>query len=51
MRKINTPAEQGDRSELLRRLAAVRATVPHLPGQRVRTAPLSEIARTSNHQP
>ncbi len=42
MRKLNTPAEQGDRSELLRRLAAARATVPHLPGKRVRTAPLSE---------
>lgn len=32
MRKLNTPAEDADRSELLRRLAAVRATVPHLPG-------------------
>ena len=42
MRKLNTPAEAGDRSELLRRLAAVRATIPHLPGTRVRTAPLSE---------
>lgn len=42
MRKLNTPAEQGDRSEMLRRLAAARATVPHLPGQRVRTAPLTE---------
>ena len=26
MRKINTPAEAGDRSEMLRRLAAARAT-------------------------
>ncbi|HUY52659.1 MAG TPA: site-specific integrase [Streptosporangiaceae bacterium] len=43
MRKINTPAEAGDKSELLRRLLAVRATVPHLPGQRVRTAPLSKV--------
>ena len=42
MRKINTPAEDGDRSEMLRRMAAARATIPHLPGQRVRTAPLSE---------
>ena len=42
MRKLNTPAEQDDRSEMLRRLAAVRATVPHLPDKRVRTAPLSE---------
>ena len=35
--------EAGDKSELLRRLAAVRATAPHLPGTRVRTAPLSEV--------
>jgi Phage integrase, N-terminal SAM-like domain len=42
MRKLNTPAEAADRSELLRRLAAARATVPHLPGKRVRTSPLSE---------
>lgn len=42
MRKLNTPAEDGDRGELLRRLAAARATLPHLPGQRVRTVPLSE---------
>lgn len=42
MRKLNTPAEDGDRSELLRLLAATRATLPHLPGRRVRHAPLSE---------
>ena len=42
MRKLNTPAEDGDRSEMLRRLAAARATVPHLPGRRVRLAPLTE---------
>ena len=42
MRKLNRPAEDGDRSEMLRRLAAARATVPHLPGRRVRLAPLSE---------
>jgi integrase len=42
MRKLNTPAEDGDRSELLRRLAGARATVPRLPGTRVRTAALSE---------
>jgi integrase len=42
MAKLNTAAEAGDRSELLRRLAQARATIPHLPGQRVRTAPLSE---------
>jgi len=42
MRKLNTPAEAGDRSELLRRLAAARATVAHLPDRRVRTAPLTE---------
>lgn len=42
MRKLNTPAEQGDHSELMRRLAAARATNPHLPDKRVRTAPLSE---------
>ncbi len=42
MRKLNRPAEAGDRSELLRRLAAARATVPHLPGTRVRLAPLTE---------
>jgi integrase len=41
MRKLNT-AEDGDRSELLRRLAAARATIPHLPGKRVRRSPLSE---------
>ncbi len=39
MRKLNTPGEAGDRSELLRRLAAARATWH---GQRVRTAPLTE---------
>ena len=48
MRKINTPTEAGDRSELLRRLAAVRAAIPHLPGQRVRTAPLSETTIQRN---
>jgi integrase len=42
MRKLNRPAEDGGRSEMLRRLAATRATVPHLPGTRVRTAPLTE---------
>jgi len=42
MRKLNRPAENGDKSELLRRLAAARATVPHLPNKRVRTAPLTE---------
>jgi hypothetical protein len=42
MRKLNRPAELADRSEMLRRLASVRATVPHLPGTRVRTAPSSE---------
>jgi len=42
MRKLNTPGEDGDRSELLRRLAAARATAPHLPGTRVRTSRLSE---------
>ena len=42
MRKINTPAEEDDHSELLRRLAATRATVKHLPGKRVRRASLSE---------
>jgi integrase len=42
MRKLNTPAEDGDHSELVRRLAAARATIPHLPGKRVRTASLSE---------
>ncbi|HYB17688.1 MAG TPA: site-specific integrase [Streptosporangiaceae bacterium] len=42
MRKLNTPAEAEDRSELMRRLAAARATVPHLPNKRVRTSPLSE---------
>jgi integrase len=42
MRKLNRPAEAGDRSEKLRRLAGARATVPHLPGVRVRNAPLSE---------
>ena len=42
MRKLNTAAEAGDKSEMLRRLAAARATIPHLPGQRVRTAPLTE---------
>ncbi len=42
MRKINTPAEEDDHSELLRRLAAARATVKHLPGKRVRRASLSE---------
>jgi integrase len=42
MRKLNTSAEDRDKSELLRRLAAARATVPHLPGTRVRTSPLSE---------
>ncbi len=43
MRKLNTPAENGDRSEMLRRLAAARAIVPHLPGRRVRTSPLSDL--------
>ncbi len=42
MRKITTPAEEDDHSELLRRLAAARATVKHLPGKRVRRASLSE---------
>lgn len=42
MRKLNRPAKAGDKSEMLRRLAAARATVPHLPHKRVRTAPLSE---------
>ena len=42
MRKLNRPAEEGDRSETLRRLAGARATVPHLPGTRVRVAPLTE---------
>ena len=42
MRKLNTPTEADDKSEMLRRLAAARATIPHLPGQRVRTAPLTE---------
>ncbi|MGH3304895.1 MAG: hypothetical protein ACRDOK_25150 [Streptosporangiaceae bacterium] len=42
MRLLNIPAEAGDRSEMLRRLAGVRATVPHLRGTRVRHAPLSE---------
>jgi len=42
MRKLNRPAEDGDKSEMLRRLAAARAVVPHLPDKRVRTAPLSE---------
>ena len=39
MRKLNTPAEGDDRSELLRRLAAARGTWH---GQRYRRAPLSE---------
>ncbi|MGP8000166.1 MAG: tyrosine-type recombinase/integrase [Streptosporangiaceae bacterium] len=42
MRKLNTGGEEGDRSELLRRLVKARATIPHLPGRRVRTAALSE---------
>jgi integrase len=42
MRKLNRPAEDGDRSEVLRRLAAARATMPHLPAVRVRLAPLTE---------
>lgn len=45
MRKLNTPAEQGDRSEMLRRIAAARATWH---GQRVRTAPLSETTIQRN---
>ncbi len=32
MRKLNRPVEKGDKSEMLRRLAAVRATVPHPAG-------------------
>jgi hypothetical protein len=51
MRKLNRPAEDGDRSELLLRLAAARATVPHLPAKRVRTAPLSEVRiKRSRHR-
>ena len=42
MRKLNRQAETGDKSEMLRRLAAARAVLPHLPDKRVRTAPLSE---------
>jgi hypothetical protein len=42
MRKLNRPAEDGDKSEMLRRLAGARATVPHLPGTRVRVVPLTE---------
>jgi hypothetical protein len=42
MRKLNRPTEDGDGTEMLRRLAGARATVPHLPGIRVRTAPLTE---------
>jgi len=42
MRLLNRPAEAGDHGEMLRRLAAARATIPHLPGKRVRAAPLSE---------
>ena len=38
----NEGEEEGDHSELLRRLAAARATVKHLPGKRVRRASLSE---------
>jgi integrase len=47
LRKINTPAEAEDRSELMRRLGAVRATARHLPGVRLSRRPLSEqtIAR------
>jgi hypothetical protein len=47
LRRINTPAEAEDRSELMRRLAAARATVKHLPGLRVSGRPLSQqtIAR------
>jgi hypothetical protein len=39
MRKLNTPAEAGDRSEMLRRLAAARGTWH---GKRFRRMPLSE---------
>jgi integrase len=39
MRKLNTPGEAGDRSEMLRRLAAARGTWH---GKRYRRAPLSE---------
>jgi integrase len=39
MRKLNTPAEADDRSEMLRRLAAARGTWH---GKRYRRAPLSE---------
>ncbi len=48
MRKLNTPGEAGDKSELLRRLAAARARVPHLSGKRVRTAPLTETTILRN---
>ena len=42
MRLINRPGEGDGQDETLRRLLEARATVPHLPGRRASTRPLSE---------
>jgi len=42
MRLINRPERAAGPNEMLRRLTEARVTVPHLPGQRVSTKPLSE---------
>jgi integrase len=41
-RLINRPEREGGHNELLRRLIEARVTLPHLPGQRKSTKPLSE---------
>jgi integrase len=42
MRKINRPGAEADRDEMLRRLLAARAVIPHLPGHLWGTKPLNE---------
>jgi integrase len=49
MRKINRPEAEHDNSEMLRRLTAARARVPHLPTHFASTKPLSEAGIRRRH--
>ena len=49
MRKINTPEAAGDQGDILRRLLAARATVPHLPSKLWGVKPLAEAGIRRRH--
>ncbi len=49
MRKINTAEAGSDHGDMLRRLLAARATVPHLAGRLLSTRPISEAGLRRRH--